>query len=166
MMNCRAISRETWEHARKALLFYFSQRMAHRAEDLVQETLAELWRRDDYMFESEDQFLRVCYGFARNILSEARRHDRERISVELPEEFAPPSSKVLGLTQVELGVLLDQVWEKAKTQLRPKDWNVIHREIEPGDGGPEAAKEGNARRVSLHRARKKLTRLIGFDPEL
>ena len=88
-LNCRAIPETAWEHARRMLVFYFSRRhQGMDAEDLAQETLARLWSRDDYGFDREEDFLRVCYGFARLILQkgyrEARKHAAEALNTSLP----------------------------------------------------------------------------------
>ena len=72
MPTCRSLSPDAWEQARQALVFYFSRRHGlANAEDLAQETLAAFWKREDFEFEREEDFLRVCYAFARRILQVA-----------------------------------------------------------------------------------------------
>ena len=68
MLTCRDIPAEDWEKARERLVFYFSRgHGADNARDLAQETLAAVLQRDDYRFETREDFLPVCLGFARRI---------------------------------------------------------------------------------------------------
>jgi len=54
MINCRSVSPKTWEHARQALVFFFTRRHGlYGAEDLAHETLAAILGREDYRFEQE-----------------------------------------------------------------------------------------------------------------
>ena len=84
MANCRSIPPAAWEHAREALIFYFSRRHGLTdAEDLAQDTLATLWSRDDDEFEKNDDFLRVCYGFARLVSQKGYRQAQKHAGDEL-----------------------------------------------------------------------------------
>ena len=65
MPNCRSIPTEKWVHAHKALVHFFTRKGVSNPEDMAQETLMTLWSREDYQFEKEDDFLKVCYGFAK-----------------------------------------------------------------------------------------------------
>ena len=46
------------------------------AEDLAQETLVSICAREDYSFAKEEDFLCVCYGFARRIFRAVRHPAR------------------------------------------------------------------------------------------
>jgi DNA-directed RNA polymerase specialized sigma24 family protein len=164
MPTSRSIPPEVWEHARRALVFYFSRHMIEHAEDLAQETLMALWRRN-YSFQKDAEFLLVCHGFARNVLKAARRQNREFVAAELPKELAEPVRNVFGLSDGELTVFLDQVIEAGETQLGESAWILIRREIEPGEAAAETPDNPNLRRVQLHRARRKLARMMGWDPK-
>ena len=94
MPNSRTIPGHLWEHAQRALVFYFAHHGAVNAEDLAQDTLAEVWRRSDYEFRKDADFLRVCYAFARLILKADWRRERQRADAEMAHcrEGAPARS--------------------------------------------------------------------------
>lgn len=166
MPNCRSISPETWEHARECLVFYFSRRHASsNAEDLAQETLLAIWNREDYEFESEDAFLKVCYGFARLISKEGLRESKRHDGKEADEFLAAPQHGWGSQRATESRLLLAQVWEIGRSQLEEKEWRVIQQVADSNlMAVTEELKLGTANnaRVRLHRARKKLAKLVGF----
>jgi DNA-directed RNA polymerase specialized sigma24 family protein len=164
MPTSRTIPPETWEHARRALVFYFSRHLVQYAEDLAQETLMALWRRD-YTFGKNEEFLLVCHGFARKVLMAARRQHRELVPTELPMELGPSGRNVFGMSGGELAVFLDQVIDAGENQLGESDWILIRREIEPGETAAHTQNNPNLRRVQLHRARRRLARMMGWDPK-
>jgi len=168
MPNCRSIPPEVWEHARRALVMFFSRR--HRlanAEDLAQETLAVLWSRQDFEFDREDDFLRVCYGFANKIslsgYRTARKYDGEALDpASRGETSCAQSSRNVGLNPVEATLLLDQVIRIAKAGLRDQDWRLIQKVAVEEEDAPTRRLdpiEANRIRVGLFRARKKLKEL-------
>jgi DNA-directed RNA polymerase specialized sigma24 family protein len=166
MPNCRSISSETWAHARECLIFYFSRRHARsNAEDLAQETLLTIWKREDYEFASEEDFLKVCYGFARLISKEGYR-ETQRDDGSAVDDFLPaPPHGWGGQRATESRLLLAQVWEIGRSQLQEKDWRVIEQATD--SDWPTVTQELNLgtasnARVRLHRARKKLAKLVGF----
>src|SRR5260370_399388 len=95
MINCRSVPPKTWEYARQALVFYFTRRHGlSDAEDLAQETLATILSREDYHFEKEEDFLKVCYGFAGHILQTARRGAAKCAGSPLDPALAAPRRAV------------------------------------------------------------------------
>jgi DNA-directed RNA polymerase specialized sigma24 family protein len=165
-MNCRSIPKQTWEHLRRSLVFYFSRRHCRSdAEDLAQETLLALWNRADYEFEKEEDFPRVCYAFAARILL-ARRHNAQRhASVELDPSLAGSQDTVAGLKSSEVAVFLEEVQRLGQSQLNCREWQLIHDAMEssptPEIDRSDPRKAANLR-VYLHRARKKLALLSGW----
>jgi len=156
LLDCQSISPHTWEHARQALEFYFTQRHAAAiAEDLAHETLTAVLCRD-LQFESEQDFLRVCYASARNILRSARRAGTQVPSASLG---TPAYAETLAPAAVELNDYLNKVLETGKEQLQQQrlvqDSMALERE-HLAFGGAEA----NRNRVRIHRARKKLASII------
>lgn len=164
--NCRSISPETWEHARECLVFYFSRRHAHaNAEDLAQETLLTIWDREDYEFESEADFLKVCYGFARLISKEGYREAQRQDGEEVDDSLPAPQHQWGSQRATESRMLLAEVWEIGRSQLEEKEWRVIQQAADSNMMTvAEELKLGTAinARVRLHRARKKLAKLVGF----
>src|SRR5437879_3933453 len=74
MANCRDIPPALWAQAREALIRYFASRAgAADAEELAHETLVAVLQREDYEFKGPEDFLKVCYGFARNVHMASRR---------------------------------------------------------------------------------------------
>jgi len=167
MPNCRSISPQAWAHARECLVFYFSRRHARLdAEDLAQETLLTLWNREDYEFDREEDFLKVCYGFARRILLEGYREaDRQEANL-LDDSHHAPEHGWSSQRATESRVLLDQVCAIGESQLCQKEWELIqHAAVSDRATVGEALKLGDANnvRVRLHRARRKLAKLAGLD---
>jgi RNA polymerase sigma factor (sigma-70 family) len=167
MPNCRSISPETWAHARECLVFYFSRRHARSdAEDLAQETMLAIWDREDYEFDKEEDFLKVCYGFARHISQQGYR-EAERNAGSPVEAFLPaPPHASSGQRAMESRMLLDQVCEIGRSQLREKEWQIIQQAAGADRATvAEELKMGDANnvRVHLHRARKKLAKLAGLE---
>jgi DNA-directed RNA polymerase specialized sigma24 family protein len=165
VLNCRSIPNATWEQAREALVFYFRHRMGDsQAEDLAQETLAALLRRDDFEFQKSEDFLRVCYGFARRILQSGARNERKHAGVALTDEIPASSRPPTGLNSLEMRVYLDEVIAVGQSALLEQDWRNIRIGSgleEPSGSEPDHA-TSNAARVRLFRARRKLAALTGW----
>jgi hypothetical protein len=163
LMNCRSVSPKTWEHARQALIFYFTRRHGLlNAEDLAHETLAAILNREDYQFEKEEDFLRVCYGFAGHTLQTARREAGRDMSY-LRGSSAAPCPTTQGLKDAELRVYLDEVFRLGRDELHQTDWHLIQRSIlQDGDRTASNPAEANNARVKLHRARRRLAQLVGW----
>jgi DNA-directed RNA polymerase specialized sigma24 family protein len=167
MPNSRSIPPETWAHARECLIFYFSRRHARSdAEDLAQETLLALWNREDYEFEKEEDFLKVCYGFARNISQQGYRESEQHAGEPLDAALPASQHEWSGPRAMESRMLLAQVCEIGRAHLRESDWQIIQQgansdratmaeEFDMGDA--------NNVRVRLHRARRKLAKLAGLE---
>lgn len=166
MIDCRSVSPETWEHARDALVFYFSRRHGLAgAEDLAQETLATILSRKDYLFEKEEDFLKVCYGFAAHILQAARREGLRRARSFADNEPPPFRKEAAGLVDRELTIYVREVLELARSNLGGAEWLLIEETLSMVEGCQTQAKdpaEANRGRVKLHRARRKLARLVGW----
>jgi DNA-directed RNA polymerase specialized sigma24 family protein len=171
MPNSRTISPEAWGHAREALVFYFSRRNgSSQAEDLAQETLAAIWERDDFEFEKDEDFLRVCMGFARRI-SQAGFRDQKRHSGKIIQsDISAPTHHSDGARATESRILLEDILDAGKLQLREKDWELIQFAANlNGEDGQSAqranhlhASDANKFRVYLFRARKKLAEATGW----
>jgi hypothetical protein len=164
--NCRSIAPEAWTHARESLVFYFSRRHARLdAEDLAQETLLSIWNREDYEFDREEDFLKVCYGFARLKLQEGYREARHHDGGELDGSFPAPQHDWGSQAATESRLMLEKVCQIGQSQLQDKDWQMI-LEAANSDHGKRAQErntgEANSARVRLHRARKRLAKLVGL----
>jgi hypothetical protein len=165
MINCRSVSPKTWEYARQALVFYFTRRHGlSGAEDLAHETLATILSREDYQFEKEEDFLKVCYGFANHILKAARRETAKSVSNAQGSTMMSPIEKTQGLKDAEVSVYLNEVFRLGRDQLREADWQLIQQSVVlDGDYAADTdPAEANSARVKLHRARKKLAKLAGW----
>lgn len=165
MINCRSVSPKNWEHARQALVFFFTRRHGlYGAEDLAHETLAAVLSREDYQFDQEEDFLRVCYGFANHILQKARREAGENLSTPIDPAIPSRRAETRGLKDAEIRVYLDEVLRLGKDQLRDVDWNLIQQSVVlEGNRSPGCdPAEANNTRVKLHRARKKLAVITGW----
>src|SRR5579871_5642966 len=92
MPNCRAIPEESWHRAFKALALFFRHHGCLDAEDLAQQTLLTVCRRDDLQFEKPEDFLKIVWGFARRVLMEARRRGRRSpIALDPDIELGAPT---------------------------------------------------------------------------
>jgi len=165
MINCRSIPPAVWGHAHDALVFYFSRRHGlHNAEDLAQDTLAAVLTRDDFEFEKEEDFLRVCYGFASRISQSGYRVARKHAAAVLDPNMSHAPARTVSLNQAEMTVLLDEVLRTAKARLSEQDWDLIQQTMS-SDRDPASRSnipETNNIRVRLHRARRKLAKLTGW----
>lgn len=167
MLTCRTIPPAQWEHARRVLVFYFSRRhLRANAEDLAQDTLAALLHRDDFEFEREEDFLRVCHAFARLVIKAGYRREFKHAATELDDHLAAaPERNAFGLSATEMAVFLQEVLKAGKSELSQRDWEIIQRNAVPEDpekGAAVSEREANRNRVRLHRARKKLAQLTGW----
>lgn len=161
------MSPEAWAHARECLIFYFCRRHARsEAEDLAQETLLALWNREDYEFEKEEDFLKICYGFARNILHEGYREAERHASAPLDASVPAAPHEWSGQRATESRMLLAEVCDIGQSRLRESDWKIIQQGA-TSDRASIAEEFGmgdaNNVRVRLHRARKKLAKLAGLE---
>lgn len=165
-MNCRSISPETWEHVRQCLIFYFSRRHGvTEAEDLTHETLLALWHREDFEFEREEDFPRVCYAFAGRVSKAGYRATQKHAYTELDPELAMPDRAAGGLKEAELGIYVSEVLHLAQSRLGERDRALLEQSMEPAErseNGGLTAGEASNMRVYLHRARKKLARITGW----
>ena len=163
-MNCRSVSPKTWEYARQALVFYFTRRHGlPNAEDLAHETLATILSREDYHFEKEEDFLKVCYGFAFHISQNARRDSRKHITTSMEPTAPLPHLGAQGLKDAEVKVYLNEVLRLGSEDLRTADWQLIQQSmLLDADHVASDPTTANSVRVKLHRARKRLAHLAGW----
>jgi DNA-directed RNA polymerase specialized sigma24 family protein len=160
-MNSRSISPQLWSQARDTLVFFFLRRHGRSdAEDLAQETLMAVLSRDDYQFEEQD-FLRVCLGFARYILKGSYRA-AARAAGGLEFDVAAPPGSLGGTANTEARILLDQVTHIAETRLEASEWDMIFRAAIGADPDFDSQANSGYLRVRLHRARKKLAKFAGW----
>lgn len=167
MANSRSISPKAWAHARESLIFYFSRRHARAdAEDLAQETLLAIWNREDYEFDKEEDFLKVCYGFARHISKEGYREAHRQAAASVDDSMPAPPHESSSARAIEARILLEKVCEIGRSNLRATDWQMIEQAAD-SDRATMANElnmgDANNLRVRLHRARKKLAKLTGHD---
>lgn len=165
IVNSRSIPQELWEEARQAIVAYFSVRHGwSQAEDLAQDTLATIWAREDFLFESEDQFLRVCYGFASRILLQAYRQTRKHTGQPLDPAAPSHDAAASGLIGMEVAVFVEEVGRAARCSLTETEWELV-QSLAEGDRAELSAGfdagEANRFRVRLCRIRQKLTKLTG-----
>lgn len=158
-MTCRSIPPALWAHAQEALVFYFLRRHGITyAEDLAQETLTALLGREDFEFEREEDFLRVCYAFAAHVSQSGsrkiRKHGNSSFDPVIHDRAAANGAASAGMHSSEMSVLLDEVIRIGSSQLRDDEWEAICAAAE-GD----ASAGGNRFRVRLFRARQKLLKL-------
>lgn len=166
MLTCRDIPACEWEHARQALRFYFSRRLGQdNAEDLAQETLLRFWSRPDFQFDKVEDFPRVCFGFAHYVCQQICRENAKRAGVELDIEIPSPAWCVGGPQAAEAAILLRETLEVGRGQLEEKEWKLIQNASDREMLGPILGPADGKDRVKLHRARRKLARLVGWKTE-
>ena len=159
MPNCRSIPTVKWVHAHKALVYFFTGKGFSNPEDMAQETLMTVWSREDYQFENEDDFLKVCYGFAKNILREGYRVSRKYAAEELNLSVESHVHGIQGLEGSEVSVFLEEVCRRANAELQQEERAAIQAAIDrEREDHPVEGKQ----RVRLYRARKKLAKLTGW----
>jgi DNA-directed RNA polymerase specialized sigma24 family protein len=167
MANCRSISPEAWAHARESLVFYFSRRHTRSdAEDLAQETLLAIWNREDYEFDKEEDFLKICYGFARLIAKEGYRESRRHAAAALEPSLPAPPHEGSSPRSIEARLLLEKVCAIGESQLRDEEWRMIRQSMDRDRAGMAQdfkVRDANNMRVRLHRVRRKLAKLTGLD---
>jgi DNA-directed RNA polymerase specialized sigma24 family protein len=160
MHNSRSISTELWAQAHKSLIFFFSRRLgSQNAEDLAQDTLMALWAREDFEFAKEEDFLRVCYGFAKNTLNQAYRDAKNCERVELDADMEIKISSTPGLKSADAIVFLREVREIAQKMLDAEDRELLETIANrDDDDAPIAGKT----RTQVHRIRKRLAKITGW----
>ena len=165
MPNSRSIPEALWIRARRLLVFYFAHRGMVNAEDLAQDTLTEVLRRDDFEFSRDEDFVRVCYGFATHVLLTARRKESRGSTSELDENFTGATHVSHRMTSAETAVFLNEVMTKGESSLSAADWEAIRSAVSSDAANSTSAEDpatANRLRVRLHRARIRLSRLTGW----
>jgi hypothetical protein len=146
-------------------MFFSRRHKFANAEDLAQETLAVLWSREDFEFNKEEEFLRVCYGFAGKISLAGYRTARKYNAETLDPASVQGSCRNIGLNPVEATLLLDEILRIAKAGLRDRDWQLIQEAAMDERGAASRQPDpvsANRSRVGLFRARRKLKELTGW----
>ena len=164
MLTSRSIPPDLWEQARRALVFYFSRRHGFtNAEDLAHDTLQAVWIREDFIFEKEEQFLRVCYGFASRVSLEGHRQVRRNAAISLDSGKPVEKVRAVGLSELDTHIFVEDVRRVAESRLTSEDWEMVRLLMED-ERESAAGLWGNANmfRVRLHRVRGKLAELTGW----
>jgi hypothetical protein len=119
-----------------------------------------LWSREDFQFEKEEDFLKVCYGFAKNILREGYRVSRKHNAEDSLPAVKSRVKGIQGLEGNEVNLFLEQVCRRADAELQEEEWAAIQAATDRDS--QDQPVEGK-HRVRLHRARKKLAKLTGWQ---
>lgn len=118
-----------------------------------------LWIREDFEFEKEEDFFKICYGFAKKVAQGAQRTQNRQECVEFDPETPGRISSVKGLEGAEMKTFLEEVMRIGKAELEEEEWELItlatNRE---GEAGPVPTKL----RVRMYRIRKKLAKMTGW----
>src|SRR5260370_32712539 len=122
MLNCMSVPQEPWVHASKALFYFFLGKGVSNPEDLAQETLMTVLSREDYQFEKAEDFLKVCYGFAKNILLEGYRANRKHAAGDSVPAVESRVKGIQGLEGNEVSVFLEEVCRRADSELQEYEW--------------------------------------------
>ena len=164
-MTGGAIPEELWNHAIKSLTRFFgSKGCGDRVGDLVQDTLTRISGRPDYEFEKEEDFLRLCHGFARMILYEDRRRwNRNRSVVEYDDSALYGGASPKSLRGVERQLHNRKLLDLLKPCLKDEDWKMLEDSLEM-DRETQARNLGvsnaNAMGVRIFRALEKVRRRL------
>jgi DNA-directed RNA polymerase specialized sigma24 family protein len=166
-MTCRDISDTMWAEAFQALVLFFRHRLAAEPDELAQQTLVRILRRQDpYQFEKEEDFPKVCFGFAKIIWLEHCRQQKRDSTTLLDPAMPAPAHDSGGQQATEDRIFLEEICRIGETQLKKKEWEMIQQAADSDRSAmAEDLKMGNANnvRVQLHRVRQKLSRLIGVS---
>jgi DNA-directed RNA polymerase specialized sigma24 family protein len=169
MANCRDIPPAVWAHARDALVRFFATRFGlAEAEELAHDTLLAILQRDDYTFADPGDFLKVCYGFARNIRHAANRKlGRSGAEIAVENETIPPLPSGR-LEYAELARFLEEVLRVGRQDLKQTDWDIICRAASAVLRGEEQGFDKAAAsrlRARLSRARQRLRKKVGWGSD-
>jgi DNA-directed RNA polymerase specialized sigma24 family protein len=161
MLKSRSISTELWAHARQRLIFFFSRRLGmQNSEDLAHNTILAIWLRNDIELETEEDFLKLCYGFAKKVLQKAYRDTKADQWVELDPGIEKRVLDVQGLRGSEAAAFLKEVIECGEKMFNAEDWALI--EAVAGRDENDAPVSGQIR-TRMHRMRKKLAQMTGWE---
>ncbi|HLJ85685.1 MAG TPA: hypothetical protein VKZ53_02620 [Candidatus Angelobacter sp.] len=120
-----------------------------------------IWAREDYEFEKEEDFLKVCRGFARKILLEGYRASTKHAAEELDPETKSRVPGIQGLKGNEVSVFLNEVFSRADAELEEEERAAIQAAV---DRDSQDHPVDGKQRIRLFRARKKLAKLTGWRP--
>ncbi len=165
-MTCRDIPPHVWAQAEEAVINYLALRLGvHNATDVAQDTMLTVLRRSDFEFEKEEDFLRVCLGFAKRVGPESRRSAERRATDVLTSEPPDQASGIAGLDGPEVAIYLKEMLALGKQHLSERDYRLLERAT-VCDGKELMAEfdfpNVQTMRVHLYRIRKELAKLGGW----
>src|SRR5689334_2021793 len=107
-----SISDETWAHVRSALIRFFSGKLRD-PEDPAQETITrvQVWLKKGNTVHGISGIEKLCFGFAKNVLHEARER-ANRAPAPLPEDLSASNNLTKGLNSSESRALLHQALDR------------------------------------------------------
>lgn len=147
-----------WEQARVRLTSYFAHRWITDPQEAAAETLQRMvgWLQGKPRVQ-EEEFRKIVFGIAKNVLYEYTRKGW-RVRHEVPLDTSTASRSTLGLNPQEVRRLVEQLFGTLSEQ----DCQLILGSLEMPQ--EELAKElgisVSSLRVKLHRAKKKLRKLL------
>jgi RNA polymerase sigma factor (sigma-70 family) len=152
------VSEQDWEKVGRRLVSYFAHRYIRDAQDAAQETLARMaeWLKHNQP-RGNDGFMMMVWGIAKNVLHEYIRAGR-CVPEELNPGIAIPANSTLGLNSLETRQLLEQLFK----DLPEKDGLLIlaSQDVPPAELARRLEISLRTLRVRLHRAKKRLRKLI------
>jgi hypothetical protein len=118
--------------------------------------------REDFQFEKEEDFLRVCYAFARRTGQAGHRRERKHAASDIAEVAAVLAAGAPNETENE--IFLKEVLQLGEQQLTERQWQAVTRAAsDRTDLHKELGfSDANAFRVFLFRARRRLAEISGY----
>jgi DNA-directed RNA polymerase specialized sigma24 family protein len=104
------IADDAWKQLRTALILFFSHHGIVNPDDLAQDTLARVidWLGKGNRIAGDNGIRKLCYGFARNVLREAK-DPRVRQMEQLKGDVAAPVQKTLGLNSNDARIYVEEL---------------------------------------------------------
>ena len=122
MFTCHDISEQAWAEVFQALVLFFRHRLVADPEELAQESLVRIvGRKEPFLFEKEEDFPKVCYGFGKLVLLEHQRKQQHHPAGTLDPDLPAPSHQADGMQSTEDRIFLEQVFRIGQNQLKEKE---------------------------------------------
>jgi RNA polymerase sigma factor (sigma-70 family) len=153
-----------WEGAHARILSFFAHRRCLEADDLTQETLMRAIRwlsSEGNSINGEDGFVKLLYGFARNVLLEHYRRQNEHVRRELPIDDIPENPKQVPNADPDNILAMKQAFSRLSAEERDCLYRAEFQAPEKAAG--ELGIPLATFRVKVCRARKRLRRLVYRD---